>query len=128
MCYAAESDLLRLLFFQGKLTVWKLKTECQIKCDWIQSIIGQAGVGRQIQQALRVQFFMQDSPQTMDIIMYLFGAYELCFILKPEVIAPRENNHHHPIILWEEARKHFWEYVAVVFCEDVGNIMTKYHC
>lgn len=38
MCYAAESDLFPLLFFQGKLTVWKLKTECQIKWDWIQSI------------------------------------------------------------------------------------------
>lgn len=70
---------------------------------------------------------MQDSPQTMDIIMYIFGAYEQCFILKPEVIAPRKN-HHHPIILWEETRKLFWEYIAVVFCEDVGNIMTKYHC
>lgn len=72
---------------------------------------------------------MQDSPQTMDIIiMYLFGAYEQCFILKQEVIASREKNH--PIILWDETRKLFGNTLRlfVFFCEDVGNIMTKYHC
>lgn len=69
--------------FQGKLTVWKLNAECQIKWDWIQSI-SRTSCGRKANiTGSPCSVLMQDSPQTVDIIMFHF---------KPEVNAPREKN------------------------------------
>lgn len=74
MCYDTEADLLPLVF-QGKLTVWKLNAECQSKWDWIQSISRTSCGLKANTTGSPCSILMQDSPQTVDIIMCLFGAF-----------------------------------------------------
>lgn len=68
-----------LLFFKANSQSGSQMQNARLNEIGSNLLLGQAAVGRQTQQAVRVQVFMQNSPQTLDI-MCLFGAYEQCFL------------------------------------------------